>query len=56
MTEENPSNWGEKGMKELLKESSEMLQLCYRCGYKMKGSACKLKCFNCGYALDCSDM
>jgi hypothetical protein len=29
---------------------------CYRCNYEMNEIACKIKCPNCGFAVDCSDM
>ena len=29
---------------------------CYRCGAELKSIACKSKCLNCGYSLDCVDM
>ena len=29
---------------------------CYRCGAELKSIACKSKCLNCGYSLDCNDM
>ena len=29
---------------------------CPRCGYELKSIACKTKCLNCAFAIDCSDM